>query len=72
MGMQPIIELFSPQKSWPNSRSECTQYNPLFSPYFMPNKSQLWMNQNAISDYEVRALYFVYVTFMFIFHYDET
>ena len=31
---QPIIELFSPYKSWPNSKCECThlvQYSPLFS-----------------------------------------
>ena len=34
MGTQPFIELFSPRKSWPNSKCECShliQYNPLFS-----------------------------------------
>ena len=34
MGTQPTIELFSPCKSWPNSKCEGThlvQYNPLFS-----------------------------------------
>ena len=34
MGTLPIIELFSPCKSWPNIKCECAhlvQYNPLFS-----------------------------------------
>ena len=34
MGTQPTIELFSPHKSWSNSKYECThfiQYNPLFT-----------------------------------------
>ena len=50
VGTQPIIELFSSCKSWINSKCECVhlvQYNPLFSDWFSPNKSQVWMDPKA-------------------------